>query len=899
MAMINRQLIFVFILLFGLLNPTVSAKPQKTEMKTGLMRIKHLIKENEEGAFITQTKLKESILEVENYLKIHDENQTHFPELWARWNGLQLKLLALNREFDKGIEREALRLADLSDDNLAKMIVNRVVGSRELFRDKLTAMRRLYIARELANELNSLRDMASINKILGYIALDFEAYADATQHFEDSLQAAQQLPEKMPIISALISKGEALLKQQLYDEAEEAFRAADELTFSALKKNSAYTGFSLAKIAFAKGDFERAESLTKDALDFFEAEEVREDHIQAIARCYEVLTKIHLAMDRPGEALKTNEISCSLDSTELAYRIHQTRIKIALDEDSEAQQNIENVIAEIEATRSTHAKRNDPKERRVLLEHLIEAQKCLSEIFAKSESFGRAHDSQIKLRELMTENYDRSADRQRTFYTRKFQLENEGVKRTHAKINAFNKAQAEARHQRMRERFLIGFCLFGMVGTFAVFWLNRKRMMAEYASKQHAESNRLQVKYSEELEDQIAIKTKEIKEHATRRRDLEIALDRKQRDEAIGKLTSGIAHDFNNLLQVILHANESVMRDQMLGSESYDWLNQSKSAALAGREITKQLLTFAGKITINPTHVSINDYLVETQGLFATTLGDHIEMDLKLCEAAPKLYVDRALLTTAIINLCSNARDALKGTDAPKVLITATYEESEDSGAVSISVTDNGSGMSKQQLAKACEPFFSSKPIEAGVGLGLSMVKGFMNKSQGKFNLKSEIGAGSTASLVFPIAMHAELGVGIDKPNDLPSHKFVCVVEDNEFVNDVVCKAIESLGWDVKSFLNAEEAIAEMENNLTPELVIVDLQLSGMMDGERLAEWINLHHGTPILMMTGLHGTKSNFPILEKPFNKSDLSKAVQSALGISVNDTLEKSNNGQTSLVK
>jgi signal transduction histidine kinase len=234
--------------------------------------------------------------------------------------------------------------------------------------------------------------------------------------------------------------------------------------------------------------------------------------------------------------------------------------------------------------------------------------------------------------------------------------------------------------------------------------------------------------------------------------------DAEQRLDAVARLTGGVAHDFNNLMTVIQHAVGLVALHPALrgDSPSQRLLDQARESAAAGGAITRQLLAFSSQLDLKPEALELPAYFERTQPVLAGALAGHATLEVRLAPSLPRVWVDPALLVTALLNLVVNARDALLAPDT--IEISARYASADDPPlpdgrpAVRIDVRDRGTGMAPEVLARAVEPFYSTKGPGRGSGLGLSVVDGFLRQSGGRFALASLAGVGTTATLWLPVA---------------------------------------------------------------------------------------------------------------------------------------------------
>jgi signal transduction histidine kinase len=236
----------------------------------------------------------------------------------------------------------------------------------------------------------------------------------------------------------------------------------------------------------------------------------------------------------------------------------------------------------------------------------------------------------------------------------------------------------------------------------------------------------------------------------TERRAAEHALAKAQRMTALGHLTGGVAHDFNNLLTVVLLNLERIAEAAAPGSIAAAAVDPAMRAAETAARLTAQLLAFAGRQRLRPTALDAVSLLAGLQPMLARALGPRIAIDCAVVPGTPAVYADPTQLRTALLNLASNARDAMDG--AGRLTITVTQDQP---GRVAFAVKDEGVGMTADVVARAFEPFFTTKPPGHGIGLGLSQAYGFVAQSRGEIAIESTPGRGTTVRFVLPAAIAA------------------------------------------------------------------------------------------------------------------------------------------------
>jgi PAS domain S-box-containing protein len=372
-----------------------------------------------------------------------------------------------------------------------------------------------------------------------------------------------------------------------------------------------------------------------------------------------------------------------------------------------------------------------------------------------------------------------------------------------------------------------------------------------------------------------------------------------QKMEALGQLTGGIAHDFNNVLTVITGTIE-ILADEVAGKpESAAIARLISEAADRGAELTAHLLAFARKQPLQPRETDVNRLIVESAKLMRPTLGEHIEIESRLMGSLWTALVDPSQLSSALLNLAINARDAMPG--GGKLTLETTNVMFDDSYAaakgdvqtgnyVMIAVTDTGSGIPEAIRDRVFDPFFSTKGVGKGTGLGLSMVYGFVKQSGGHIEVHSEEGRGSTFKLYLPQAASTPLQVAA-QPSMLGTeggNETILVVEDDPLVRAYVITQLQSLGYDTLSAANGVEALAIADRGVAFDLLFTDVIMPGGLNGRQLAAEMALRRAPlKVLFTSGYtedavihHGRlDSGVLLLAKPYRKRELARMLRLAL--------------------
>jgi len=371
-----------------------------------------------------------------------------------------------------------------------------------------------------------------------------------------------------------------------------------------------------------------------------------------------------------------------------------------------------------------------------------------------------------------------------------------------------------------------------------------------------------------------------------------------QKMEAVGQLTGGIAHDFNNLLAVII-GNLDLLRAGET-EDAAEMLDTAIHAANRGAELTRRLLAFSRRQTLQPRHVDPNALVDSLVTLLKRTLGANIEVDVRLSSEVGGVIADPAQLESALLNLAVNARDAMQG-GGRLTVATRRVELDADYASLrsdvtpglyeAISVTDTGAGMPADVAARAFEPFFTTKGVGKGSGLGLSMVYGFAKQSGGHASIYSEPGRGTTVTIYLPRHQIDRRGTVGATPSEVRARgtgQSILVVDDNPDICKLVRAQLKSLGYDVTVASDGPQALVQLAEGPAPAVLLTDIMMPGAMNGTAIvAEVRKLHPAMPVVYMSGYaEGGESRDRIvadgaafLQKPFSKAQLADAIASAI--------------------
>ena len=376
-----------------------------------------------------------------------------------------------------------------------------------------------------------------------------------------------------------------------------------------------------------------------------------------------------------------------------------------------------------------------------------------------------------------------------------------------------------------------------------------------------------------------------------------------ERLSIIGKLVGGVSHDFNNILAVILGSLELLQQKGSLNNEANELVKMGIGATERGAKLTSQLLSYSRKQPLDPKPILIQGYFPELETLLARVLGEQYDIEFALPKGHWYCFADANQLESVIFNLAINARDAMP--DGGKLTIEAfhslldeTYCAQQDDDVVPgqyicFAVTDNGTGMSEDVVKQAFEPFYTTKEIGKGSGLGLSMVYGFTKQSGGHIKIYSEPGDGTTIKLYLPrtdqaggsIPEHIPVdGVDVSAPTDTR----LLVVEDNEAYSKVIELTLSGLQINALVTHDADSALQAMRSEGPFNAALIDVVLPGELNGRQLADrFKDEYPDIKIAFMSGYtenaiihHGRlDEGTTFLQKPFSINELKTVLNNLL--------------------
>ncbi len=380
---------------------------------------------------------------------------------------------------------------------------------------------------------------------------------------------------------------------------------------------------------------------------------------------------------------------------------------------------------------------------------------------------------------------------------------------------------------------------------------------------------------------------------------LEEQLQQAKRMEAIGQFTGGIAHDFNNLLAIIV-GNLDLLTERTADDERLTKLvTRAFNAAQRGSDLTRRLLAFARRQTLQPVALDAGMHLQSLLPTLKRAVGNRIDVALDLGNALRLALVDPGKLEAALMNLVGNAKDAMP--DGGRLLVrVANYDHQEEADAahltlapgpyLRIRIEDSGTGMPPEVMERAFEPFFTTKDLGRGTGLGLSMVHGFAHQSGGAVAIDSAVGKGTTVALYLPATDQPAF---VQRPGAEPGPRAagdtirILLVDDDPDMLTVARELLAALGYAVESVASGAEALDRLRGDSNYDLILTDVRMKGGMSGPQLArEAKRLAPGLRMLFMSGYEdagGAAGNIPagaiLLPKPFRNEELVRSIRAAL--------------------
>ncbi|MBZ9775001.1 PAS domain-containing hybrid sensor histidine kinase/response regulator [Mesorhizobium sp. CO1-1-8] len=404
---------------------------------------------------------------------------------------------------------------------------------------------------------------------------------------------------------------------------------------------------------------------------------------------------------------------------------------------------------------------------------------------------------------------------------------------------------------------------------------------------------------SDELQRLNAIQEQRIADEVADRVAAEETLRQAQKMEAVGQLTGGIAHDFNNMLAVIIAGLNLIQRRVSQGDTDIGKLIEaSMDGATKAAALTQRLLAFSRQQPLDPEPVNANGMVSEMSELLRRTLGETVHMETVLASGLWKTVADRNQLENVIVNLAVNARDAMA--DGGRLTIETGNAGIDDAYAgehaitpgqyVMIAVTDTGTGMTPDVIAKAFDPFYTTKGVGKGTGLGLSQVFGFVKQSSGHVKIYSEIGHGTTVKIYLPRYYGTGVAPARKMSGDTPvgiAEEVILVVEDDYNVRELTGQMLRDLGYGVLSADGGQSGLRMLHEHPEVKLLLTDVVMPDMNGRQLVEEALQLRTDLKVIYTTGytrnaiVHNgvLDPDVQLLQKPATLKVLAQKVRAVL--------------------
>jgi len=392
-----------------------------------------------------------------------------------------------------------------------------------------------------------------------------------------------------------------------------------------------------------------------------------------------------------------------------------------------------------------------------------------------------------------------------------------------------------------------------------------------------------------------------IQQDMSKERELEQQLVHAQKMEAVGTLVGGISHDFNNILAAI-HGNLFLAKQELASpADVEERLDKIETLSFQGADMIRQLLTFARKDHVTFKPFQCNAFIREVFNLNQASIPENIDFSYRICDEELVVNGDSTQLQQALLNLLVNARHAVADTPAPRIEcrleryeadedFVGRHPEIESSVFARLSVSDNGCGIPPEETDKIFEPFYTTKEVGHGTGLGLSMIYGAMLRHGGTIEVESEVGKGSIFHLYLPIAS-SEAEVGENENHEIVSGsgETILLAEDAENIRETTSEVLKGVGYRVIEVKNGQEAIRKFKKRHSEiALVILDMIMPKMGGFETAKQIRMIDSDIPVIFITGYEANDiiqqaekmERTVILPKPFSLNAMSRAIRKLIG-------------------
>lgn len=395
-----------------------------------------------------------------------------------------------------------------------------------------------------------------------------------------------------------------------------------------------------------------------------------------------------------------------------------------------------------------------------------------------------------------------------------------------------------------------------------------------------------------EVEDQLKAQVERLsaqKERLqTRLRDAHALLANMQKVDLVAHLAGGVAHDLNNLL-FVMGINLGTLNKRVQDQALLENIQAVRDCVKKAARLSSQLSGFSGRMPQNATTFNPAIAFEDLHSLLRQAVGAEVSFNIEVAQDLHKVHVDKTYLENALINLAINARDAVDGRGCITVKIAnrSTHVDGQESSYVVFSVEDDGSGMSPDIQERIFEPFFTTKEPGKGTGLGLVMVKTFVENSQGYLEVSSTPGQGTSISIYLPQSNLAVDEALASEGQIIGGRETVMLVEDNDAVRKTLTTFLYELGYEISTTFSHEHAIMLLSGGLKVDLILSDIKMPGKKTALDLIEYVETHDRTPLIFATGYSAEiaikegliDGRYPVMFKPFSVEDLAAKIRTVL--------------------
>ncbi len=394
----------------------------------------------------------------------------------------------------------------------------------------------------------------------------------------------------------------------------------------------------------------------------------------------------------------------------------------------------------------------------------------------------------------------------------------------------------------------------------------------------------------------------------TEGRRLEEQLRQAQKMEAVGRLAGGVAHDFNNLLTAILGYCNLALEEMAPDAANRRDLEEIRDAGERAATLTRQLLAFSRRQTLQPQPVNLNGLVRHIEAMLRRMLGEDVELETALADDLPQVKADPATIEQIIVNLAVNARDAMPHggrllIETARVDLDQAYADAHATvvpgSYVRLAVTDTGDGMDAATRARVFEPFFTTKPQGRGTGLGLSTVYGIVKQTGGYIWVYSEVGRGTVFKVYLPLVERAAVATGEARAvaSTPKVSETILVVEDEDAVRGLTCEVLRRRGYRVLEATHGVDALRVVEGyDAHIDLLLTDIVMPYMNGRDLAVQMATLRPSTKVLFVSGYtdhvatrQELAAGAPFLQKPFTPDALARKVRGVLDADVAVTSDR----------